>query len=212
MEELRRKEEKRERREGRRFSFSKVKLVAVLVIVALVFAGGMGFRQTLDKMWNKTEVTTDYISGKLENVGELTTQKVTYSARLTVEKGEIPFITKKGFTMVYNATMTAGIKMEDMKIKTADKKVVITVPHATVISNKVDPDSIQFYDEKKALFNWSTKDDVSEAISMAEKDVKENPTVDTEELLNKADEHLEELIHALLDDSVDGREVVVEFE
>ncbi len=212
MEELRRKEEKRERREGRRFSFSKVKLVAVVVIVALVFAGGMEFRQTLDKMWNKTEVTTDYISVKLENVGELTTQKVTYSARLTVEKGEIPFITKKGFTMVYNATMTAGIKMEDMKIKTADKKVVITVPHATVISNKVDPDSIQFYDEKKALFNWSTKDDVSEAISMAEKDVKENPTVDTEELLNKADEHLEELIHALLDDSVDGREVVVEFE
>lgn len=212
MEERKRKEEKRERREGRSFTVSKVKLVAAVVILVLVFVGGMGVSHKLDSLRNKTEVTTDYISGKLEDLGELTTQKVTYSARLTIEKGEIPFITKKGFTMVYNATMTAGINMEDMKIKTTNKKVVISVPHATVISNKVDSDAIQFYDEKKALFNWSTKEDVSEAISIAEKDVQENPTVNTEELLKKADEHLEELIHALLDDSVDGREVVVEFE
>ncbi len=44
-------------------------------------------------------------------MGELATQEVTYTSRVQIEKGSIPFITKKGFTMEYNATLKAGVKM-----------------------------------------------------------------------------------------------------
>ena len=189
----------------------KMKIRCIIVIISLVLGGIGGWK--LNDFINKEEISTDYLTAKLEDASELTTQKITYTSRVPIEKGSIPFINKRGFVMKYNATLRAGVDMKEVNVKQRGNKIIVKIPHAEVLDEpNVDSDSLKFYDEKKALFNWSTKDDVSEAISMAEKDVKENPTVDTEELLNKADEHLEELIHALLDDSVDGREVVVEFE
>lgn len=59
--------------------------------------------------------------------------------------------------------------------------------------------------------NWKTEEDVTEAIVKAKEDITDNPSIDINLLLEKADEHAEELIHTLLDDSVNGRDVVVKF-
>lgn len=200
-------------KESNRNMSGKIKLMCVVIIVSIVvgFLLGWQVHTKVGDAMNKTEITTDYITGKLENVGELTTQKVTYSSRQVMEKGSIPFITQKGFVMEYNATMTAGIDMKDMKVKTSDKKVTIYLPHATVQSVDVDPDSITFTDEKKAILNWNTQEDVAEALSAAEKDAEENPTVDKEQLIEKADENAQTIIHDLLDGAVGGREVAIEY-
>ena len=42
-----------------------------------------------------------------------------------------------------------------------DEKILITLPPSEIQMAWVDPDSIQFYDEKRALFNWSEKTDVT---------------------------------------------------
>lgn len=190
---------------------TKTKIIAAAVGALFFLVLGMYINHGMNEALNKKEVTTQYIAGKLEDIGELTTQQVTYTSEQSVEEGTIPFITKKGFTMRYNATMKAGIEFDEMSIKIKDDVVKVQIPHAKVFSNQVDPNSITFTDEKKAVLNWKTEEDVVEAIKVAEADIKNNPTVDYAGLLENADRNADELIHKLLDDSVGRRTVEVRF-
>ena len=65
--------------------------------------------------------------------------------------------------------------------------------------------------EKKAVLNWNNKDDVAEAIAEAEKDVNENPTINTTDLLDRADDNFEKIVHNLLDDSVGEGNIEIVF-
>lgn len=70
---------------------------------------------------------------------------------------------------------------------------------------------LNFIDEKKAVLNWNNKDDVAEAIAKAEKDVDENPTINTTDLLDRADDNFEKIVHNLLDDSVGEGNIEIVF-
>ena len=72
---------------------------------------------------------------------------------------------------------------------------------------KVDPSTIQFYDEKRALFNRDEKTDVTEAIQIAETDLQEK--TDLTELLNLTSERAEMLVRNLLIDVIEDKELVV---
>lgn len=186
------------------------KVIAISLIVGIAIGTYAGYN--VCNFLNRTEVTNDYISGKLEDIGELATQQVTYSSTQQMEDGSIPFITKKSFLMHYSATLKAGIQMDEMDIKSTKKEVIVIIPHAEILGKpQVDPDSIKFMDEKRALFNWQTKEDAKKAISLAEKDIENNDDIDTSSLLEKADEHAKELIYKVLDGSVNGLKVVVRF-
>ena len=103
--------------------------------------------------------------------------------------------------MEYNATLKAGVKMDDLNITKKDEKFIISVPHAEFLETPhVDPNSIKFIDEKKAVLNWNNKDDVAEAIAKAEKD-----------LLDRADDNFEKIVHNLLDDSVGEGNIEIVF-
>lgn len=196
-------------------SISKRDIRVIIAVIILIVGFGCGWfgHIKISEIFNKeSDTTISYITAKLEDAGELTTQQITYTSRMPMEKGAIPFITKKGFVMYYNATLRAGVEMQDVDVDTPSGKVVVIIPHAKVLGTpELDPNSIQFYDEKKALLNWKTEEDVTEAIAKAKEDITDNPSIDINLLLEKADEHAEELIHTLLDDSVNGREVVVKF-
>lgn len=197
-----------EERKKSKFSI-KVKLISLLVVLVAAFLGGMYVNEKWHEWKDDQKVSTTYVSGKLDDVGELTTQKLTYTGIITLSKGKIPFINKSGFSMKYNATMWAGMKVEDFDIKVKKKQVVVTIPHASLQDVKVDSESIEFYDEKFSLFNRYGKEGTAEAIAEAENDVRNN--VSYEELLIRADENAEELIHEILDDAVGRREVEVKF-
>lgn len=182
-------------------------LIVAAVIILLIVGGSIN--QGFNRLFSKEKITTAYISGKLEDMGTLTTQKLTYSGMYKVTEGEIPLITKKGFSMFYTSHIKAGFDFSDVDIKISNKTVKIKLPKATVQSVKIDPDSIQFYDEKFALFNWSNKEDVTEAVTAAEKDVQTK--ADYSELLEQANEHAELLLHKLFDDSVGKRTVEISF-
>ena len=203
-------ERKMNMKETSKKAAKKVKTICMSLVVGIVI-GAVGGINIYNSM-TKTEVTNDYISGKLEDVGELATQQVTYSSTEQMEDGSIPFINKKSFLMHYSATLKAGIQMDEVKEKITDKEVIVTIPHAKVLGKpQVDPDSIKFMDEKRAIFNWQTKEDAKKAISLAEKDIENNDDIDTSSLLEKADDHAKELIHKILDGSVGGRKVAVQF-
>lgn len=194
---------------------SKAKDVCVWIVIGLVIGCIVGW-STHTAIYNIThkepEVSVGYVTGKLENIGELATQKLTYSGKVPLEEGSIPFITKKGFVMEYNATIKVGIDVEAIKVDIKNDKVIVSVPHTKLLDTPhVDPSSIKYFDEKKAIFNWITKEDVAKAIEEAENDIAENEAIDLQGLFANGDENLETLIHNLLDDVVGDKEVEVKF-
>ena len=156
------------------------------------------------------EITVEYINKKLNNISELSTAEMVYNGLYTVVEGKIPFITQKGFSMTYSAEMKAGIDATQIKTEITDDEVIITLPQAQILSTWVDPESIQFYDEKLALFNWSEKTDVTEAIAAAEADMKEKANQDG--LIKRASRQAEYIIEGCLEDAVGDRRVVVDYE
>lgn len=153
------------------------------------------------------EVTIEYIDKKLEHIAELSTAEMIYTSLYTVTEGKIPFLTQKGFSMVYTAEVRAGIDISAVKTELDEKKVIVTLPPAEIQTLKVDPESIQFYDEKHALFNWDKKTDVTTAITLAENDVREK--ADTDGLLKQASQRAELIVEGLLEGAVGDRVVVV---
>ena len=188
----------------------KCLLICAFAIICLIIGGIIGWNIHAHLHEDK-EISVDYITGKLEDASELTTQKITYTACVQMEKGSIPVITKRGFVMYYNATLSAGVDLKDVSVKEKYNKYIITVPHAKILGTpNIDPNSIEFRDEKKAVINWDKHDDVAEALQKAKEDINDNPSIDMALLLDRADDQAEELVHTLLDDAVE-KDVVVRF-
>lgn len=188
------------------FKFRIGILFIVVVILFGVFAGFKAGRMVYKD--TQPEITTAYISGKINGVSELTTAEMLYSGLVIYSEGEIPLLTQKGFSMRYTANIRAGIDFSEISIKITDSKVVVKVPEAKVQSIDVDPDSIEFYDERYALFNWTDKRDVVDAISISKEDATAHANV--EELIKKAYVQTGTVIKNILESSVGDRELVIE--
>ena len=69
--------------------------------------------------------------------------------------------------MYYNATLRAGVDLSKAEVKErGDDKIVVKLPHAAIQGTpNIDPNSIEFMDEKKAILNWNKKEDVAEALA-----------------------------------------------
>lgn len=190
----------------------KVMTWLIVILVSAIIGGICGWK--IHVFFTKDDsAPVDYITAKLEDASELTTQTITYTSRVPMSDGSIPFITRKSFVMYYDATLRAGVDLSDVEVKErGNDKIVIKLPHAVVQGTpNIDPNSIKFVDEKKALLNWNRKEDVAKALAKAKEDLDNNPSVDMTSLLEKADEHAEELVHMLLDDTYDEREIIVQF-
>ena len=178
-------------------------LLAILAVIVMVVL----WMRSVFFGEKKPEITTEYITGKLDVASELNTAELTYTGMVKYEDGSIPFLTKKAFTMIYTATVKAGIDFSEIKVDVNDNSVVVTLPEAKVQSVYVDPNSIDFYDESFALFNWTDKEDITTSIARAENDLKAN--ADMSELLKKSEEQTERLIRALLEDAIGDKQLVI---
>lgn len=145
----------------------------------------------------KFEVTVEYLEKALSDISELSTAELSYTGICTVEEGKIPFITKKGFSMLYTGSIKAGIDASKIGIEITDREVIITIPKAEIQSVVIDSDSIQFYDEKKALFNWTELRDSVDGIILAEENIKTQ--ADTDGILERADKQAEYIVRGLLE-------------
>ena len=83
------------------------------------------------------------------------------------------------------------------------------VPKIEILDISIDENSIQFYDEKFALFNWEKKEDLLETLESAKADVREHG--DMERLIDNAKNQIQILLVGLFEDTIGERELVVEF-
>ena len=199
--------EKAERRRIWWASLNQMTRTIILIAVAIALIMGGVWLKTFLFGKSEPKITTDYITGKLETASELTTAELTYTGLVKFEDGSIPFLTQKGFTMKYTATVKAGIDFSKIEVEVNSKTVVVTLPETEIQSVNVDSNSIDFYDQSYAIFNWSSKDDVTTAIQAAENDVATN--ADTESLKQKSSEQTEKLVRGLLEDAIGEKELII---
>lgn len=183
---------------------ASIRMVSILIIaIAAIF---VTYRLTKK---DEPEITNTFISEKLEAVSELTTAKLTYTGLVRYTEGNIPFLTKKEFNMLYRAGVRAGIDLSQANIDVTDSEVKLALPKAEIQEISVDADSIQFYDESFALFNGEKREDTVEALKVAEEDVRENGNM--EDLMAEAQEQTEILLTGFLDELIGDRTLVISY-
>lgn len=184
------------------------KILIVVIVIAVVAAGGfIGF-----KVWNNNQPKADIsmLTAELSKSSELTSAKLKYTGMVKYEDTGVKFINKSNFTMIYEATVRAGINVDEVKITADDESKIIylTIPKAVVQDVNVDPESIQFVDEKFSMFNSDEKEDGKKAEQLA-KDAAEKEAAEMG-ILELADEQSESLIKGILANAVpDGYEIKV---
>ena len=104
--------------------------------------------------------------------------------------------------MCYSTIIRAGINLKNVKIDSDgfQKKIYITIPKAEIFEAKVDPNDIKFYGTGFALFNVNEKEDLSKALSLAEKDAMEYAK--NTGILELANQQSETLIKGILANAI----------
>ncbi len=169
-------------------------ITAIIASIALITVGFMGAR-LLEKN-NEPKVTATSIEERLSKCSDLTTARLDYRGIIKYEEGDIQYINKKSFSMIYDAHIKAGIDLSQAKVSVKDKKITVSIPEPEIQDISVDPDSLEFYDEKLALFNWTKKQDTQKAMEKAEEDATEKAA--KTDLLTQATDQAKTLVTALL--------------
>ena len=183
-----------------------IALVAVLgIIAAIIGAFYLSVKKTLNK---EPQVTSATITQRLSTVAELSTAELEYNGLIKYQEGEIPLLTQTGYSMVYKATVKAGIKdISQTEVEVSDTEVIVRLPEITVLDVSVDEDSVEFYDQKYALLHWTDQSDGVDAITRAEDDVREN--ADIASLKQTASDQSVKVVEELLKDNIGDRKLTV---
>lgn len=177
---------------------NKIALLCIAIVIALLVVAVVLRLSTV----KESSVDTTYLSSILMKSSELTSAKLHYTGMTEYTDTGVSFINRSDFIMVYEATVRAGVRMEDVKITADDANSIIylEIPKAIVQDVKVDASSIKYFDQKFALFNVDAKEDSNEAISLAEKAATEEAA--NMGILELADAQAETLIMGILANTV----------
>ncbi|MEG0016691.1 MAG: DUF4230 domain-containing protein [Gordonibacter sp.] len=173
------------------------KILLVVVAVALVAVGVVGTLAFQRAFEPSVRVTTTSIQEQLTNSSELATAKLEYRGLVRYEDGDIDFINKKGFTLVYDAEVRAGVDLSQASVEVSGNRITVHLPQAQMLGLEIDPNSLEFYDSTFALFNWENKQDTAEALKVAQQDAegRVNQTGMIEQASAQAHALVENLLH-----------------
>lgn len=183
----------------RLLSYVGVIAIAVLISSCIAYSRGVSSGQKSDE---PTLVDVRILKSQLIESSELTTAKLNLSCFAEFKDTGIKIINKSDFLMVYDATVRAGIDLEDVeipedKVDNIDKIIYITIPKAKLLGDPaVDPKTIKYYDEHFALFNVNEKEDANKAQALAQDRAKEQALKSG--LIEMADKQSEALVVGLL--------------
>lgn len=176
-------------------------LLTAIAVVALIATGFLS-AQLLDK--EKVTVSASSIEERLSKCSSLTTARLEYRGMIKYEEGDIPYINKKSFSMIYDAQIKAGIDLSKANVEVTGKKIKVTVPAPEIQDIVVAPDSLEFYDEKLALFNWTDREDTAKAMEYAKQDAAAK--ADQTDILAQASDQAKTVIETLIAPITDNKD------
>ena len=193
----------------RAHNFTPFKMTAALVIIlVLVIFGGIGTVKT---------ITSRTLKLGLENIGELATQVGYYTNVQVISSSrevfgiDVPF-TQNKYVFSYDGIVKAGIDFEQVKVDVNElqKRITVSMPEVRVLSNEIDEESLEVYDETKNIFNPLKLDDVN--LSLIELKQQSEATSIENGLLENARDNAELLIRGFLEGSFDLQKYEIVFE
>ena len=173
-------------------------------IVAVVFAV-----KDMTENAGQPEITGTFVTEKLEDCSELSSAELTYRGMVSFQDGYIPLLTQKAFQMLYTAEIRAGVDLGEAQVSVSDSELRISLPAVTVQTLTILPDSLEVIDQQRALLNWTSRDDMVQAMQYAEEDAQSS--ADIAGLKERATAQTERLIKGLFEGFIGNRELVVEF-
>lgn len=173
----------------------KVHIAIIIVAAAALIAVGFLGARLLNRE-PQVSVSATSIEERLSKCSSLTTARLDYRGIIKYSEGEIQFINKKSFSMIYDAQIKAGIDLSKAAVKVSGKTIQITIPQPEIQDISIDSDSLEFYDEKFALFNWTDKEDTAKAMAYAKEDAQAK--AGQTNILNQALEQARTVIETLL--------------
>ena len=188
-------------------------LIWILVIGVLVAIVLTWFNMERKKLINgfmsaEPSLSVETITAKIEAASDLVTSKVTLKGVVAeFSDGGWWFFNKGDFVLVYTSEVKAGIdvKKVDLTVDDGQKIVYIYVPKAEILSVKILPESIKYYNESFALLNFDKKEDANRAQKMAE-EVAEKDALGAG-VLEAANTQSEILIRGILEEVVGNYEM-----
>lgn len=112
----------------------------------------------------KVEITAEMIEDGMRDMGQLVTQEYYYTEVASISNEYTTTFFGKEFTLPgsttsviysYDGTIKAGIDFTAVKIEKDNnaKRITISLPSPIIISEELDNDSLQIYDERTSIFN-----------------------------------------------------------
>lgn len=119
----------------------------LVMLVPRAFTSSSPAVITSTTLKNSLEKASDLISTKYNygNVGQ-------FSNSLEFNGWTIPF-TEKNFLLTYQGQASLGVPMDEAEVQVEGSTIHILLPPVQVMSNTIDEDSIQVYNETSNLFN-----------------------------------------------------------
>lgn len=187
---------------------TKFKVIIAVILAAVISIGSI----SAYKYITSPKEESIPLETTLEDAAELTTQKMIISDVFRSTKGTIPLINKNRFLVQYKTTITAGLDVQNAKIKETDDKITITIPHCTIDEDsiKIKSSDLKIYDTNFAIMSVD-KEAVMELVGEVEKKAKKKAESDEYGFLENADENAKKVIKGMFENVADGREVVVGF-
>ena len=155
------------------------------------------------------EIDIAVINAEIHDIGELATIEYLYTDAGKFEDPaelfgkEIPFsFTTKSFIAKWDGSIKAGVDISKVtaEVNESEKKIVVHIPKAEILSHEVDDESIETLDEKDGLFNKLKIDDIR-AFDANSKDAMEKRAIENG-LLDKALENAKAIIRKLIDNDI----------
>ncbi len=187
-----------------------IKFAAFTAFVIIIFCVALG-------VVSVTTVKSETVHFDLKDIGELATQAGFYT-NVQMIKGsrqllnvDIPF-TESKYIFSYDGVIKAGLDFGDVDIDVNEEAHIIAVklPPIKILSNDIDHNSLEVYDEMKNIFNPLKLSDVN--LSLIEMEKQAEVTAIENGLLKNAQVNAEVLIRGFLSGAFDLGEYSLEFE
>ena len=207
------REAPRRRRRRRRGGHLLRRLMTLVVFAALV---AVIVWMAPSVFSEKTQVSSETVEMELKNIGELATHAGYYTNVQVIKSArqifgvDIP-LTQSQFIFSYDGVVKAGVDFADIEIGVDEGRgqIVVTLPEVKVLSNEIDLDSLEIYDESNNIFHPLNIDDIN--VSLIEMQEESEAKAIENGLLENARENAEALLRGMLAGFYDAQRYAIEF-
>lgn len=163
------------------------------------------------------KISLELIHSQIDEIAELATMEYLFTDAAEFSdsrkflKWDNP-LTEKSFTLKWDGVIKAGVVLQQVTIEIdeEEKKIVVSVPAAKILSYTIDNDSVEVLSEKDGMFNKITVDDKVKFDAQTEDAMKKRAIENG--LLEKAQKNAEDILLRLIQsDPAVGRNYTIEF-